>query len=141
MKVRFYDSLPEEAKTVRRKVFMEEQGFVNEFDETDEEAFHLVAFDDCENPIATCRFFRGTEENEYILGRLSVIKAWRGKNIGTKLLLEAEKYVKERNGHSILLHAQCRVTHFYNQIGYSEYGNIEDDEGCPHIWMRKELIP
>lgn len=30
-------------------------------------------------------------------------------------------------------------TDFYETIGYTQYGEIEDDQGCPHIWMKKEL--
>ena len=52
---------------------------------------------------------------------------------------EIERIVKEKGGTSIRLHAQCRVTPFYGQQGYEEYGVIEDDEGCPHIWMKKQL--
>ncbi len=35
------------------------------------------------------------------------------------------------------LHAQCRVKNFYEKSGYQAYGEIDEDEGCPHIWMRK----
>ena len=45
MEIRYYDNLPEEAKTIRRAVFMEEQGFQEEFDEIDGQAGHLVMFD------------------------------------------------------------------------------------------------
>ena len=36
MNYKIYDQLPQEAKEIRIKVFMEEQGFKNEFDEYDE---------------------------------------------------------------------------------------------------------
>lgn len=37
------------------------------------------------------------------------------------------------------LHAQCRVKSFYEKLGYTEFGEIDDDEGCPHIWMNKQI--
>lgn len=44
MEIRVYDELPEEASRIRREVFVEEQGFMEEFDEIDGWANHLVLF-------------------------------------------------------------------------------------------------
>jgi predicted GNAT family N-acyltransferase len=68
-----------------------------------------------------------------------VIKEYREKKMGTRAVKEAEKCVLEKGGTSISLHAQCRAKEFYNKLGYEEYGEIEDDQGCPHIWMKKDL--
>ena len=40
MEIRSYHSLPQEAVLVRTKVFVEEQGFQNEFDDIDDSALH-----------------------------------------------------------------------------------------------------
>ena len=40
-----YDFLPPEALEIRIKVFVDEQGFCDEFDATDAVATHLVLFD------------------------------------------------------------------------------------------------
>lgn len=133
-----YDFLTDDVKIIRQKVFMEEQGFENEFDGIDDTAIHIVLYDE-KTPVATCRVFKGEEEGSYILGRLAVRKEYRGRSIGTDMMKEAEKLVIHNNGHSLKLHAQCRVKNFYAQSGYEEYGKVEDDEGCPHIWMKKEL--
>ena len=42
MKTQIYSTLPQEARRIREEVFVREQGFENEFDETDQRAFHLV---------------------------------------------------------------------------------------------------
>ena len=139
MRFRIYDFLPEDAKLIRKSVFMEEQGFKEEFDEVDGFAVHVVLYDG-EIPVATCRIFKEDDSKTYTLGRLAVMKAYRGKNIGTEMLKEAEKIVFSKNGNAIKLHAQCRVINFYEQAGYSAYGNIETEEGCPHIWMKKSLV-
>lgn len=56
MDFKVYDYLPESAKFVRQTVFVEEQGFVNELDETDNIAMHIVLYDE-KKPAATCRIF------------------------------------------------------------------------------------
>lgn len=138
MKLKIYNFLSADAKIIRKQVFMEEQGFKNEFDDIDNISFHIVMYDE-NRPVATCRVYEDIVKNEYILGRLSVVKEYRGMSLGAKMIGEAERIVKEKGGTSIRLHAQCRVTPFYGQQGYKEYGVIEDDEGCPHIWMKKQL--
>ncbi|MBD5081951.1 MAG: GNAT family N-acetyltransferase [Ruminococcaceae bacterium] len=138
MKTVIYDGLNDHAIEVRQKVFVEEQGFHDEFDEIDKTASHIIFFDE-EKPVAVCRVFWDPAMNSYILGRLAVLKEYRGRNLGSDMVREAEKHVLEKGGNSIALHAQCRVTAFYRSLGYGEYGEIEDDEGCPHIWMKKSL--
>lgn len=56
MEIKAYDKLPKEAKDIRREVFIDEQGFKNEFDDIDITAIHLVCYDK-EKPIGTARIF------------------------------------------------------------------------------------
>lgn len=139
MQIKTYPYLAEDAEFIRKKVFMEEQGFQKELDDIDEIALHLVMYNEKKEPIAVCRIFEGTEEKQFVLGRLAVVKAYRGKNIGAKMIQEAEKQVLQKGGNSLILHAQCRAKGFYEKSGYREFGKVEDEEGCPHIWMKKQL--
>ena len=91
MRISIYRHFPEEAKAIREAVFVKEQGFLDEFDDTDQEAVHLILYDEVELPVATCRIFWNQAMNAYTLGRLAVIKEYRGKNIGSLMLKEAEK--------------------------------------------------
>ncbi len=138
MELKKYNYLNNDAITIRKTVFVDEQKFSDEFDDIDKIATHFVMYDNDEY-VATCRVFKSDESKIYILGRLAVIKKYRGQNIGKVMLKEAEKYVKEMGGEYIKLHAQCRAIGFYNACGYTKYGEIEDDQGCPHIWMKKKI--
>ena len=131
-----YTTLPQEAKDIRIEVFMKEQGFENEFDDIDDVSFHIVAFDE-EKPIGTCRFFK--ENNHYTIGRVAVLKEYRNQHIGQSLLESAEKEIKKLNGGLIVVHAQVRVSQFYEKKGYIQFGQIDDDEGVPHMWMKKRI--
>ena len=139
METTIYNSIPTYAKEIRQKVFMNEQGFQNEFDKIDEIATHIVLFNEDQLPVSTCRVFWDTDMDSYIVGRLAVIKEYRGKHIGSIMLKEAERYVQSEGGTCIALHAQCKAAAFYKKSGFLEYGDIEDDEGCPHVWMRKSV--
>lgn len=60
MKFKTYEYLAEDAKMIRQRVFMQEQGFVDEFDDTDLQATQIVLYD-AGKPIATCRIFQETK--------------------------------------------------------------------------------
>lgn len=138
MDIKIYDTLPEEAVRIRKTVFVEEQGFQDEFDKIDSYARHLVLFDR-ENPIAVCRFFRNEETGDFTVGRIAVLKEYRGQNIGTKVLKAAEEAIKDEKGSKICPHAQLQAKDFYGKQGYLQYGDIDYEEFCPHIWMCKKL--
>ena len=136
MNTKTYTTLPQEAKDIRIKVFMKEQGFKNEFDDIDQISSHIVVFDETK-PVGTCRFFK--ENNHYTIGRVSVLKEYRNQHIGNLLLKSAEKEIKKLNGDVIVVHAQVRVSPFYENQGYIQFGQIDDDEGVPHMWMKKKI--
>ncbi len=138
MHITVSETLPAEAKVIREAVFMEEQGFQNEFDETDGIARHLLLWEEG-NAVGVCRIFPGEAAGEWIFGRLAVLPDFRGRGFGSELLTAAEALAGQEGGVFLCLHAQCRATGFYARLGYTEYGEIELDEGCPHIWMRKRL--
>lgn len=138
MEIKRFDSLHPHAMTVRNTVFVEEQGFVDEFDDTDKIAIHLVMYDG-DTPVGVCRVFRDKEENAWLLGRFAILREYRGKNNGSALLAMAEAVVRREGGRKITLHAQCRASPFYEKNGYTPFGEIEYEQDCPHIAMRKEL--
>lgn len=139
MEIKFYENiLPDEAKYIREAVFVTEQGFKEEFDSTDNVSTHLVLFDG-DKPAGTCRFFKGDSENEYLLGRLAVLKEYRGAHIGAQLVGYAEELARGKGACVMKLHSQVQARHFYEKQGYTAYGEVDFDEDCPHIWLQKAL--
>ena len=72
-------------------------------------------------------------------GRVAVRKSWRGRHLGYRLLQDLEEKLRSMGIHSVVLSAQVRVQAFYSYCGYLAEGVPYDDEGCPHITMRKFL--
>ena len=139
MEILIYEGFPDCAGKSRKQVFEDEQGVQNEFDEKDETATHIVAFDENKTPVATCRVFWDGERDSHVLGRLAVLKEYRGRNTGSALVGRAEQYVCGKGGKCLALHAQCQAAAFYRRLGYIECSGIESEEGCPHVWMRKDF--
>ena len=131
-----YDNLPQEARNIRIEVFVKEQGFEYEFDSFDEQATHILAFDN-DKAVATCRYYY--QDGYYLIGRIAVIKEYRGLGLGAILLEFSKNEIAKLGGKEIRIHAQKRVQGFYQKQGYESFGEIDYDEGCEHVWMRKSL--
>ncbi|MFR1756414.1 MAG: GNAT family N-acetyltransferase [Thomasclavelia spiroformis] len=126
-----------DAKKLRQLIFVEEQGFENEFDEIDERAYHVVVYqDNC--AIATGRMYF-EDEKTMILGRIAVIKEYRGTGLGSKVVKSLENKAKELNCTTVKLSAQQRAQMFYEKLGYQPIGEVYYDEWCPHITMSKNI--
>lgn len=126
-----------DAKLIRQLVFVQEQGFKNEFDEIDEIAYHLVIYRD-KKAIATGRMF--IENNSAILGRIAVIKEFRHQGFGKKVIECLENKVQDMGYQLIYLSAQLQAQSFYEKQGYIIQGNSYYDEWCLHIRMKKEFV-
>lgn len=138
MRIERYGALPQEAVRIRKEVFVEEQGFQNEFDRIDGEAVHLVLFLG-ERAAATCRYYREEGKSGYVIGRVAVRREFRGKGLGAELLREAERQICLDGGKEARLSAQLRARSFYERQGYAAEGEPYLDEYCPHVRMRKSL--
>lgn len=138
MEIKAYECLCDDALKIRITVFVDEQGFRDEFDDIDSRALHLVMYDG-EMPIATCRCFYEDTPECWHIGRVAVLKEYRGKGLGKEVMEEAERLIKIRGGKICELSSQCRAQGFYESCGYEAEGEIYLDEGCPHIKMTKHI--
>ena len=70
-----------------------------------------------------------------------VEKEKRGKELGKKVMIEGEKYIKENlTNKNIEISAQKYLKEFYTNLGYKLTGNEYLEDGIPHIRMIKQLI-
>ena len=138
MTIREFNYLPEDAKIVRNEVFVKEQGFINEFDETDNNSVHIVLYNK-DKPISTCRIYFHIGKQMFVIGRIAVLKEHRGNNVGAVTLRFAEESIRNNGGSSVILSAQVRIAKFYEKHGYTKQGEVYLDEDCPHVWMIKNL--
>ena len=76
IQIRMQQGLSQDARIIRQEVFVEEQGFHHEFDETDQTAWHLVLYENG-HAAGCCRLFTSDNPDVYILGRLAVRKSCR----------------------------------------------------------------
>ncbi len=129
--------MPFEAIEIRNEVFVEEQGFKEEFDSFDETATHIVGFINSKS-VATSRIIQNLD-GSFLIGRIAVRKDYRKKGLGAEIIEFSEKLIKEKGGKIIYIHAQLQAKGFYEKLGYFPFGDEDEDEGCPHQMMKKVL--
>jgi len=137
MEIRVFHKPTDDAMAVRHTVFVEEQGFVDDPDETDPSATHLIVYDG-DTPVAVCRTFPD-KDNTFMLGRFAVLRPYRNSGIGAALLCAAEQEARSQGATHMALHSQWHAKGFYEKHGYTPEGDIEYEQGQPHIFMQKEL--
>lgn len=126
------------ALDIRKRVFVDEQGFNDEFDDIDAIAYHVVLF--VKNRYAaTGRLYSG-ENGAMHIGRVAVLREFRGMSLGSLVIAVLEKKALDSGFNKVELSAQVRVMEFYKKLGYIAEGEEYMDEDCPHIKMVKKLI-
>ena len=131
-----------DAYKVRHIVFVDEQGFASEIeiDENDPAAHHIVVYDEQGTPVATARTFpESPGSSRFIIGRVAVLKEFRGTGLGTFIMNETEKLAAKLGASCIKLGSQIQAAEFYQKCGYTEFGERYFEEHCEHINMIKEL--
>ena len=135
-------SSPHELKkshAIRLTVFVDEQhvSIEEEMDEFEDSSLHYLAYFN-KIPAGTARW-RFTEKG-IKLERFAVIKEYRNKGIGSKLmqfiLNEIKKY-PGTNGKEIYLHAQLNAMSLYSKFGFNKTGNMFEEAGIKHFKMIK----
>jgi len=123
---------------LRGAVFVAEQGVPveEEWDERDAVADHFLALRDGV-PAGTGRLV--VHGDEGVLGRLAVLRRFRGAGVGAALVAAIEERAVRRGLVAVELHAQTHALGFYERLGYTAYGPEFEEAGIAHRSMRKEL--
>ncbi|MCR4529948.1 GNAT family N-acetyltransferase [Acinetobacter venetianus] len=126
-----WDQLQQDAKLIRELVFISEQNIPeqDEWDDQDAISQHFVVYDH-NQPIATARLLANNS-----VGRVAVLKAYRGQGIGRLIMLEIIAYAQAQKRPSLQLSSQVHAISFYEKLGFSIQGDEYDECGIPHIEM------
>nr|WP_144899249.1 GNAT family N-acetyltransferase [Luteimonas cucumeris] len=125
-----------ELRSVRETVFVHEQNvpLEEEWDDLDPLCLHVVARDADGRPIGTGRL---TPERK--IGRMAVLREWRGKGVGDAMLLSLVEVARQRGWRELALNAQVSAAAFYARHGFVPYGERFFEAGIEHQAMRRKL--
>ncbi|WP_151974603.1 GNAT family N-acetyltransferase [Acinetobacter junii] len=128
----YWDKLEQDAKFIRKQVFIIEQNIPEEeeWDDQDMISDHFVVYDQ-DQPIATARLLQNNS-----VGRVAVLKAYRGQGIGRMIMLEIIRQAHQQDRKFLQLSSQVHAISFYEKLGFSIQGDAYDECGIPHIKMQ-----
>lgn len=124
----------EKAFAIRIRVFVQEQGVPGEIetDRDDERAVHFLALSGAK-VVGTARVVIHRKSAK--IGRMAVLRRYRRKGVGKKLLKCAVAAARRQCAQNIYLHAQVPVIGFYETMGFRCAGRVFDEAGIPHRKM------
>ena len=122
-------------RAIRDEVFVREQAVPVEleWDEFDPVSQHVLAFAGAQ-AIGTGRLLPDGH-----IGRMAVLRDWRGKGVGSALLIALMDVARTRGMASIELNAQVHAVAFYERHGFHGEGGEFLEAGIPHRRMRRDL--
>lgn len=125
------------AYTIRRRVFIEEQGIDEnlERDFDDLRALHVVAIEN-DQAVGCGRMMLSAVGAK--IGRMAVLRSHRGRGIGRIVLDYLVSVARQSGAKLAYLHAQVPVEGFYLKYGFQPIGDIFEEAGIPH---RKMVLP
>jgi predicted GNAT family N-acyltransferase len=124
-----------QAQRIRFTVFVDEQRVPPELemDEHDARSVHALAFADGK-AIGTGRLLPDGH-----IGRMAVLKEWRGRGVGLALLRALVDAARERGDRDVVLNSQVHALGFYGAEGFKAEGAVYEEAGIPHQVMRLKL--
>jgi predicted GNAT family N-acyltransferase len=118
-------------RRIREAVFIAEQAVPAEleWDADDASAVHFLALEG-EYPMGTARLLPDGH-----IGRLAVLKDWRGLKVGDKLIRAVIAEAENRGLKQQMLSAQVHASSFYERFGFAVVSDEFLDAGIPHVDM------
>jgi predicted GNAT family N-acyltransferase len=118
-------------RRIREAVFIAEQAVPPEleWDSDDASAIHFLALEG-EYPMGTARLLPDGH-----IGRVAVLKDWRGLKVGDKLIHAVIAEAEKRGLQQQMLSAQVHARSFYERFGFSVVSDEFLDAGIPHVDM------
>ena len=126
----------EALRLIRFAVFVVEQHVPEEleWDGIDAACEHAIAEDEAGSPIGVGRLLPDGH-----IGRMAVLREWRGRGVGGAILERLVALARER-GHAVArLNAQTHAMPFYESHGFVAVGDEFDEAGIPHRAMERSL--
>ena len=139
----YHNKLNDDIRNLRTSIFVEEQGFEEEFDSIDDNSTFVVIYKDGK-AIGTGRCYQ-ENSNTFHLGRICITKENRNKRYGAIIVMLLEQKIiddyKDKIGEDEIvfnLSSQSHAKKFYEKLNYVDTKDDYYEQECLHNRMQKK---
>ena len=136
---KYFTSLdrPAEVLDLRRRVFVEEQGYPadTEADSFDDMAMYALVYDESDAPAGTARMVVDGN-GRFVIGKVCTLPEKRGKYLGDLLMRMLLYRAQDMHTPCVYLSTPLDCVAFFARYGFKPYGELVEENGVPHRLMR-----
>ena len=126
------------AVRLREKILREPLGSKFSEKELEEEKDHIQIAGFLDNELVATAVLV-PEGSELKMQRVVVSEHLRSKNIGSEMMVFCEKLAVDKDFKLMYCHARDSAVNFYSRNHYEKEGAYFDEDGIPHLKMKKKL--
>jgi len=132
-----YDELVE----LRYKILLEPLGlkFLDSFRDKEAGYLHIGCVEELDDKLIGGLVLAPVNDEDVRMMQVAVNTLYQGEGIGRELVRYAEKRAKASGFSKIIMHAMLSVVNFYEKIGYTQEGDIFEENGITFAKMVKKL--
>lgn len=132
-----YDNLVQ----LRYKILLEPLGlkFLDDHRQKEANYLHIGCIEQLDDSLVGGLMLAPVDGDTIRLMQVAVDNKYQGEGIGRDLVKYAEKRAKQAGFHRIIMHAMLSVVDFYEKMGYTQEGEIFEENGITFAKMVKDL--
>lgn len=128
----------EEAVKLRENILRKPLGSKFSFEELEEEQNHIHVIGSLNSKIVATAVLV-PEKERMKMQRVVVSESLRNDAIGSKMMVFCEEYCQSKGFETVYCHARDSAVNFYLKNGYRAEDDYFNEDGIPHLKMRKSL--
>ena len=141
MDIDFGSSRYDELVQLRYKILLEPLGlkFLDSFRDKEANYLHIGCVEGLDDRLVGGLVLIPVNDEEVRMMQVAVDTRYQGEGIGRDLVKYTEKRAKASGFSKIIMHAMLSVVNFYEKIGYSQEGDIFEENGITFAKMVKKI--
>lgn len=137
----FGSSRYDELVQLRYKILLEPLGlkFLDSFRDKEVGFLHIGCVEELDDKLVGGLVLAPVNDEDVRMMQVAVDTRYQGEGIGRDLVKYAEKRAKQSGFSKIIMHAMLSVVNFYERIGYTQEGDIFEENGITFAKMVKNI--
>jgi len=137
----FGSSRYDELVQLRYKILLEPLGlkFLDSFRDKEVGFLHIGCVEELDDRLVGGLVLAPVNDEDVRMMQVAVDTRYQGEGIGRDLVKYAEKRAKQSGFSKVIMYAMLSVVNFYERIGYTQEGDIFEENGITFAKMVKNI--